>query len=79
MCFAKSNIAQISTQQKYPEGTVWGIGGRDILVIDGISEINYDTPAYARTVVATNNIGNKIWLIVVDGKQPLYSEGATLK
>ncbi len=79
LCFAKSNMAQISTQQKCPGGTVWGIGGKDILVIDGMSKINYDTPAYARTVVATNNTGDQIWLIVVDGKQPLYSEGATLK
>ena len=79
LCFTKSNLAQISTQQKCPKGTVWGIGGKDILVIDGMSKINYDTPAYARTIVATNNTGDKIWLIVVDGKQPLYSEGVTLK
>ncbi|VEP17580.1 conserved hypothetical protein [Hyella patelloides LEGE 07179] len=79
LCFTKPNIAQISNQKKCPGGTVWGIAGGDTLVIDGKSKINYDTPSYARTAVATNKKGDKLWLIVVDGKQPFYSEGATLK
>ena len=79
LCFSPSNLAQILEQKQCPTGTVWGIAGKDALVINSRSMIKYDTPAYARTAVATNKKGDKLWLIVVDGKQPFYSEGATLQ
>ena len=79
LCFTKDNLAQILKQKQCPRGTVQGIAGMNIIVINSSSKINYDTPAYARTAVATNKKGDKLWLIVVDGKQPFYSEGATLK
>lgn len=79
LCITEFNKAQIYNSEKCPDKTVWGIGGYEILVFDGLSEISRDTPNYPRTVVATNKKGDKLWLIVVDGKQPLYSEGATLK
>jgi exopolysaccharide biosynthesis protein len=31
-----------------------------------------------RTAVALNRTGTKMWLLVVDGRQPRYSEGVTL-
>jgi exopolysaccharide biosynthesis protein len=33
---------------------------------------------YPRTAVATNQQGDKLWIVVVDGRQPYYSEGVTL-
>jgi exopolysaccharide biosynthesis protein len=39
--------------------------------------IGSDKP-YARTAVAVDRTGETLWLAIVDGKQPLYSEGATL-
>lgn len=45
----------------------------------GQSIVDYDTEAYARTAVGVNRQDNKLWLIVVDGKQSGYSERATLK
>ncbi|MBD0345797.1 MAG: phosphodiester glycosidase family protein, partial [Coleofasciculus sp. Co-bin14] len=38
---------------------------------------NRDKP-YPRVAVAIDQKGQKLWLIAVDGKQPLYSEGATI-
>lgn len=79
LCFDKNNLAGITSQKQCPQGTVQGIAGMDILVKDGRNNIKSNTPAYPRTVVATNKQGNKLWLIVADGKQPFYSEGVTLK
>lgn len=79
MCFNENNVARIDDRQQCPPATVWGIGGKEIIVGNGKSIVNNDTPAYARTVVATDRRGSKLWLIVVDGKQPFYSEGANLK
>lgn len=79
LCFAKNNLVKILNQKQCPQKTVQGITGRDILVLNGKIKINYKTPPYARTVAATNKEGDRLWLIVVDGKQPFYSEGITLQ
>ena len=34
---------------------------------------------YPRTAVATNRTGDKLWLILVDGKQPFYQNHKGLK
>ena len=36
-----------------------------------------DTP-YARVMAAVNQQGDRLWLVIVDGKQPGDSEGTTL-
>ncbi len=79
LCFAENNLAQIVTEQKCPKGTVQGIGGMGILVLDNQSQVKSNTPSYARNLVATNKKGDVLWLVLVDGKQPFYSEGVTLK
>jgi len=70
--------AEISLTQTCPESTYSGIAGRELLVKDGKLVTNDESKAYARTSVAVNRQGTKLWLIVVDGKQLSYSEGATL-
>ncbi len=78
LCFAKNNLVQIFDREQCPQQTVQGVTGKNILVVDGKTKINYNTSPYARMAVATNKKGDRLWLIVVDGKQPFYSEGVTL-
>ncbi len=77
LCFDQTNQAQILDQDSCPEATVQGIAGKEILVKDGKSVVDYDSPAYSRNAVGTNKKGDRLWLILVDGKQPFYSEGVT--
>ena len=78
LCFSASNIATIETKS-CPTDKIRGIAGKEILLEKGSSIIIDDGDNYARSGVGTNATGNKIWLVVVDGKQPFYSEGVTLK
>ena len=48
-----------------------------MLLQDGIIVAPTDAALHPRTAVATNSSGSKLWLIVVDGRQPQYSEGVT--
>ena len=78
LCFDQANLAQIALNNHCPKDTVQGIAGQEILVKNGVSIIDYETKAYGRAAVGINRQGNKLWIFVVDGKQPFYSEGATL-
>ena len=80
LCISANNRAQILDSGNCPTNTLQAVAGKDILVTDGKpvdSKLNEDKP-YPRVVVAANKQGNIIKLIVVDGKQPLYSEGVTV-
>ncbi|MEL6931249.1 MAG: phosphodiester glycosidase family protein [Cyanobacteria bacterium J06600_6] len=77
ICFL-NNRAEISLTQKCSNSTINAVAGRELLVTDGKPVANQETKAYARTAVAVDQRGEKLWLIVVDGKQPFYSQGATL-
>jgi Phosphodiester glycosidase len=80
LCFAANNQAQIPGGEECPAGTVHGIAGAEILLRQGkISKVfdsNIDKP-YPCVVAAIDKQGKKLWLVLVDGKQPLYSEGIT--
>ena len=78
LCFDRNHKATIALGQQCPDTAINGIAGRKLLVKDGRSLVDYETKPYARTVVGVNRQGD-IWAIVVDGKQPFYSEGATLQ
>lgn len=81
LCFADNNKAQISAETCPPE-TVQAIAGSDILIERGdrldadLDSYNNRIP-YPRVAAAINREGNQLSLVVVDGKQPLYSEGVT--
>ncbi len=83
LCFDAKNRAQIIKNGTCPAGTAYGIAGDTILVKNGNivaqtqDKIKQDKP-YPRTVVAIDSTGEKLWLIVVDGKQRMYSEGMKL-
>lgn len=83
LCFNASNQAQILAQGECPKGTMHGIAGNQLLIADGkpvnlnSSKITDQNKPYARAAVAIDKQGKKLWLIAIDGKQPLYSEGVT--
>jgi Phosphodiester glycosidase len=81
LCFDAENRAQILESGKCPNQTVHAVAGRHLLVNRGaainLDKLEDDKP-YARMAVAIDKPGKKLWLIAVDGKQPLYSEGVTL-
>lgn len=83
LCFDADNRAQILQSQECPQGTVHGVAGNEIVVERGTpvtpksDSSNHNRP-YPRAAVAIDRLGQKLWLIAVDGKQPLYSEGVTL-
>ncbi|BDA73182.1 hypothetical protein RIVM261_090890 [Rivularia sp. IAM M-261] len=79
LCFAANNKAQIPGGEKCPAGTVHGIAGAEILLQRGKIQLNTDDKdkPYPRVAISVDKQGNKLWLVLVDGKQPLYSEGLT--
>ncbi|KAF3886092.1 MULTISPECIES: phosphodiester glycosidase family protein [Nostocales] len=80
LCISSTNRAQILESEKCPEGTKQGVAGNQLLVDraqSAISDLGDDKP-YPRVAVAVNREGTKLWLIAVDGKQPLYSEGVAI-
>ena len=62
--------------------TIAAVAGRDLLIRDGdptdLIPSQYNDRPYPRTALATNDDGTRVWLIVVDGLQRSYSEGASL-
>ncbi len=79
ICFDQLQRVQIPLLSKCPQQTPQGIAGFQILVKDGNSTVeDQESPSYPRTAIGINRQGNKLWLIVVDGKQPFYSEGVTI-
>ncbi|PSB02473.1 hypothetical protein C7B64_13080 [Merismopedia glauca CCAP 1448/3] len=83
LCFSPENKAQIVDNGQCPSGTVEAIAGNQILIdrgrpVTAFSSASFYNQPYPRTAVATNRSGDKLWLFVVDGKQPFYSEGVTI-
>ncbi len=82
LCISQQNVAKIAASGTCPTGTLNGIAGRELLVQNGsatpakFADSDRDKP-YPRIAVGVDRSGKKLWLVVVDGKQPLYSEGFT--
>jgi exopolysaccharide biosynthesis protein len=81
LCIDRNNNAQIITNQACPPETMNAVAGSEMLVadskpLDNIPDAKSDKP-YSRVAVGIDQKGEKLWLFVVDGKQPLYSEGLT--
>lgn len=78
-----ANQAQIVANGKCPKNTMQAVAGSAMIVADGKrSRLEPGTAdsngIYSRTAVAIDQQGKKLWLIIVDDKQWLYSEGVTL-
>ena len=64
-----------------PEGVQYAIPGGDLLVWNGVAEKlphRSKSSFQPRTAIGWNEAQSKIWIIVVDGRQPRYSEGVSL-
>jgi hypothetical protein len=84
LCFDANNRAQILKNGECSNNTVHAVAGNAIFVDRGTSvklnsDSSNDVRPYPRMAVAIDRQGQKLWLIAVDGKQPLYSEGITLE
>jgi hypothetical protein len=51
--------------------------GFNIILNDGRTVGGVDKVLHPRTAIGVDQTGSKVWLLVVDGRQPGYSEGAT--
>ncbi|NES21955.1 MAG: phosphodiester glycosidase family protein [Symploca sp. SIO3E6] len=84
LCFNANSRAQIESSGDCPQGTVQAVAGNSVLIERGNPVgLNLDAgksedKPYPRVAVGTDAEGQKLWLMVIDGKQPLYSEGATI-
>jgi hypothetical protein len=81
LCFNASDRAGIETDGECPRDTVQAVAGNTTLVENGKPVgLNSESPQkpYARVAVAIDKDGKTLWLIAIDGKQPLYSEGVTI-
>ncbi|NET07252.1 MAG: phosphodiester glycosidase family protein [Merismopedia sp. SIO2A8] len=82
LCFLNDNRAQILESGDCPQETQMATAGNQVLLKDGtpvrLAQSSGKDKPYGRAAVALNEDGYKLWLIVVDGKQPFYSEGVTM-
>jgi hypothetical protein len=82
LCINAKQQATMAARGQCPPETQQAIAGRELLIVDGQpvakTQLTQSDKPYSRTVVATNKAGTTLWLALVDGKQPWYSEGATL-
>ncbi len=72
--YSKSSIVDTKYDASNKYNAIWG--RFDILVNNQLIPHENDKP-YARTVMGTNKEGNLLYLMIVDGKRPDYSEGLT--
>ncbi|MEM6437167.1 MAG: phosphodiester glycosidase family protein [Cyanobacteria bacterium P01_D01_bin.115] len=79
LCFTADNRAQIAADGLCHEDTQQAIAGNQQLVAHGEAvPFDFRDRAYARVMALVSQGGEELSLVVVDGKQPHYSEGATL-
>ena len=82
LCILEGNRLEINPFD-CPENTQSALAGTNLVVIDGkVVKQGTDigaTKLDPRTAVAIDEQGKKLWLVVIDGRQPGYSEGLTLE
>ena len=85
LCFLQQQ-ALINDDGTCPENTQQAVAGRIVLLENGQPTdtvqqqiVDENGKPYPFTVAALNADGTRLWLVLVDGKQPLYSEGLTLE
>jgi Phosphodiester glycosidase len=82
LCFDGQNRARILAEVSCPAGTQQAISGNEMLLVNGLpraaQQANDGEKPYPRLVLAIDKLGQTLWIVAVDGKQPLYSEGVKL-
>lgn len=68
--------------ERCPAGTQQAIAGRELVLQARRPQVSGEASdrerRYPRTAVGISEDGMTMWLIVIDGRQPFYSEGVTL-
>lgn len=83
LCISDRQRAAIQPTGQCPARTAQAIAGNALLIRDGQPVpvdpriADRDRP-YSRLSAAIDRTGTRLWLVAIDGKQPFYSEGATL-
>lgn len=83
LCFSGHNRAQILASGICPPGTMQAVAGSHMLIDRGKLLIPKTADSdreglHSRTAVGVNRSGDRLWILAIDDKQPLYSEGVTL-
>ncbi|MBE9028314.1 phosphodiester glycosidase family protein [filamentous cyanobacterium LEGE 11480] len=79
ICFDRQNRVQILPQSNCPLGAQQGLSGNQLILQAGRPKgLSENDKPYPRTIVGTDGAGQTLWLLIVDGKQPWYSEGLTI-
>jgi hypothetical protein len=77
LCFVHGQI--LIESSGCPAETTQALAGNHILVQNGrLVADEQDLTLHPRTAVALSPGGQMLWFIVIDGRQPAYSEGVTL-
>ena len=81
LCISQVNIAKIIDTGTCPPETLNAVAGRELLVSNGRATDQKfaadEEKPYPRVAIGIDRQGTKLWLMIIDGKQPLYSEGVT--
>ncbi len=80
LCLDANQRAKVVEKGTCPAETTQAVAGDKTLIKAGkaVSQPGEPDKPYPRSVVATDAKGQTLWLILVDGKQRLYSEGMTI-
>lgn len=86
LCFLPGR-AEIVFEAFCPEGTTQAVAGQSLWLSSEpfpddrkFLETQFDSPKpYALNLAGISEDGTRLWLLLSDGKQPLYSEGTTLE
>jgi len=84
LCISDSQQATLAPET-CPPNTREAIAGRDIIITEGQPVVWNETTnssdhqkRFPRTAVGIDRSGKKLWFVLVDGRQPGYSEGVTI-
>ncbi|MEM8857243.1 MAG: phosphodiester glycosidase family protein [Chloroflexota bacterium] len=77
LCVSGDQRVEIGEFGRCPTGTQVAIAGNIQTVKDGKLGDLPDENLYTRNAVGVNEFGDRLWILMVDGKQPFYSEGAS--
>lgn len=84
LCFTEQQ-AEIRAEGDCPNG-LQAVAGKTLLLENGLpteevqSKIKREKgKPYPFTIVALDSSGTRLWIVLADGKQPLYAEGITLQ
>lgn len=76
LCFVSGRV--FIDHMGCPPETAQALAGKEMLIDGGVALAQKKATLHPRTAVASTADGATLWLVVVDGRQPDYSEGVTL-